>query len=1057
MNDHYLPLSDNIISQGEKLFGETFFKKAKKFLTLSKVCLSFVKESEGKYFIVSGIVKDDQSFECKIVYKHRLEGTDAGPLTSHCSCIYWNDKTHCPHTAAIFIFYFLHHLDLKISSDSHANAVIPTGHWTGVSPEQYGSIIVSPSKLIGAGPSATYPSLQYVLSNNKVANFPVPANFAGKIIIQFALQELFTGIDSEVVSIPQLSFAHAANDGETITEISLFENIYLFNWRDGMAFHLPSEVKDVIQKIRFLGQDIEAGRLIQLTTSPGFGDYFELVIQGIPLSSAQPVKITPQVTLAPSERNNNLDISIYFTDDNDKIYPPPLIFKVLTFSGGDLGSFKKKKNAYEFLLNLYESLANNNDAYKKNLFTSSKKNEWPIFVQYALEAPRHLEFDFKTTAYLECEHDLILGLLKALIANFGDQFFRFSSYLPENNELRYSVPTSTLFQGLMKFQTDTSVYGIPLFYNRQEIAKWSSRIRFERRSSTTKWFDLTMEISKEDLEIIQNLNPESGLVMSGDNLIMLTPDQLEIAKVIKKYMAQNTQREELNEGELSKFIIPFNRARIFELFELKKMGIDGALTPEDNEICEKLLALKEMPQYPLPEGLKGTLRPYQITGYNWLRFLHEYRLGACLADDMGLGKTLQTIAFLQSIYTKINKVIIICPVTILINWQKEFEKFSNIESMIYHGGERKIPENIKIIITSYGVMKKEADTTFRGHQFDIMILDEVQHLKNIRSLGAWAARKIEADFRICLTGTPVENDLAEFYNILDLAIPGVWGDLQFVRAASTEATRKFARKTAGPFILRRSKSQVLTDLPPKIENNVYLTMSDEEKFRYAQTLIDIKNRISGATSRKKYGEILRGLLKLRQNCLWQGPEKIDGKVVKNHKQIQSTKINFLIEQLEQIIEEGHQVIVFSQFTTYLDIIQGFVAEKHWKFSRIDGSQTLRTRQTQVDEFQAGKTNVFLISLKAGGVGLNLTAASYVFIMDPWWNPAVEAQAVDRAHRIGQKNTLTVYRPIIKDSVEEKVLELQESKKQLFQDLLPDDDEKLFSGRLTMDDFEQLFI
>ncbi|MBC7713417.1 MAG: SWF/SNF helicase family protein, partial [Rhizobacter sp.] len=177
----------------------------------------------------------------------------------------------------------------------------------------------------------------------------------------------------------------------------------------------------------------------------------------------------------------------------------------------------------------------------------------------------------------------------------------------------------------------------------------------------------------------------------------------------------------------------------------------------------------------------------------------------------------------------------------------------------------------------------------------------------------------------------------------------------------------------------------------------------------------------------------------------------------SYKNIDSTKIEFLMETLETIMEEGQQAIIFSQFTTYLDIIQHFFREKHWKFSRIDGSQSINKRQEQVDQFQSGKTPIFLISLKAGGVGLNLTAASYVFIMDPWWNPAVESQAIDRAHRIGQKNTLTVYRPIIKNSVEEKVLKLQEEKKQLFQDLLSsDDDDSVFSGKLTMKDFEMLF-
>ena len=349
-------------------------------------------------------------------------------------------------------------------------------------------------------------------------------------------------------------------------------------------------------------------------------------------------------------------------------------------------------------------------------------------------------------------------------------------------------------------------------------------------------------------------------------------------------------------------------------------------------------------------------------------------------------------------------------------------------------------------------MKREIDETFSDEHFDIVILDEVQHLKNIRSQGAYAARKISADFRICLTGTPVENDLAEFYNILDLSIPGIWGDLQFIRTSSNKKSRLLARKTAAPFILRRTKGQVLTDLPPKIENNVVLSFSKHEDDDYKNSLLRIKNKIQNAPSKKKYGEILRGLLELRQKCLWQ---KRTGEMTFREAMVDSSKIEFLMETLEQILEEGHQAIVFSQFTTYLDIIQKVISERHWKWARIDGTQTVKKRQSQVEIFQEGKAPVFLISLKAGGVGLNLTAASYVFIMDPWWNPAVESQAIDRAHRIGQQNTLTVYKPIIKGSVEEKVLELQAMKKELFKDLLPDDDETLFTGKLTMKDFESL--
>jgi len=221
-----------------------------------------------------------------------------------------------------------------------------------------------------------------------------------------------------------------------------------------------------------------------------------------------------------------------------------------------------------------------------------------------------------------------------------------------------------------------------------------------------------------------------------------------------QYEAENYEKiEKENEESISRFHIPFNKARIFELFELKKMGIDGALTAEEEAICFTLSTLKEMPLYPLPAYLEPILREYQKTGFHWLRFLYEHRMGACLADDMGLGKTIQAIALIKSLYDKINKVLIVCPVSIILNWEKEIQKFSDLNAFIYHGGSRNIEPTAKIILTSYGIMKKEAETTFKNECFDILIMDEVQHLKNIRSLGASSVRKINANFRICLTGT----------------------------------------------------------------------------------------------------------------------------------------------------------------------------------------------------------------------------------------------------------------------------------------------------------------
>lgn len=1046
MNDNNWNIPEKINSECKRFFSPSLIQGGLKYVKLSKVSISFKKGSPETYYIVSGLVRDDRAHETKIVYKKRLEDAPEGPFSSNCDCHHWSEKTHCAHVVGLFISY---HVSLYI--DDANNALSESGEAglppialntsLGVNVAEYGTILGGPHQLIGAPAAPTYSSLQYLLHNKKVVPFPLPQNFRGKLQIILNQDE-------------KIRFKFKTQEDESIPEISIFENLYIFNWRNGIVYHIPNELKILIQRIRlnqysYTINDV-LGNIQELELFP----QVEVFIDNIELSEIKTTRPKCRITLSPAQKKGLLHSSIEFYNEEDVLVTPNEYLSQFTFNTGILGHFKKKQEAYEFVLAVKDSLVNNSENYKKHIVSSSKKVKFQSLYAEIQKDRDHLVYDHGTRSLCLYDNHLTKKIFLAMIENFSDQFFRFASSDMELKVLKYDVQPSVIFQGLAEFHKAVALLGVEIFYDRQEISKWNSKIRFERRSSDTKWFDLELNIDDFDLSVIKDADLEAGMVLTKKGLILLTQEQKDLIRFMQKYTkyeAVDTQTEIDGSKSFKKFILPFNRARIFELFELKKLGIDGALSQEDLDLCDKLANMTEMPSYEVPSELKATLRPYQLTGYNWLRFLYEHKLGACLADDMGLGKTLQTITFLQSIYHKIDKVLIVCPVTILINWEREIEKFSEMSLHIYHGGAREIPEDKKIILTSYGVMKKESEAVFANINFDILVLDEVQHLKNVRSLGAFSARKINAGFRVCLTGTPVENDLSEFYNILDLSIPGIWGDLQFIRTSSNAKTRGIAKKTAGPFILRRTKTQVLHDLPPKIENNVYLELSELEKKRYQETMASIRTRIQASTAASKYGEILRGLLHLRQSCLWQNPNQAG-----DYSHIDSTKIEFLMETVETILEEGQQAIIFSQFTTYLDIIQTHFKEKHWKYSRIDGSQSIKKRQTQVEDFQSGKNPLFLISLKAGGVGLNLTSASYVFIMDPWWNPAVESQAIDRAHRIGQRNTLTVYRPIIKGSVEEKVLKLQEEKKALFADLLESDDDSTFSGKLSMKDFEMLF-
>ena len=1031
-------------------------QKGQSFYQDSKVSISFTKGTPETYYICSGLIRADRNYETKIVFKKRFVGTDTPPLTSQCNCINWTKESHCCHSVALFLSYH-HHLEqdkITPSEPENENPPLPMATNFGVTVHDYGTSINGPHFLLGSMPNSTYSSLQYLLHAKKIVNFPIPQSFEATLIIDIRTKETESDIE---LSNPKISYKIQYADESFEKKISIFEHLYIFNWSKGEVYQLEADLRELLRKIRIHGHMFSINDYIQLANHSTSKKLCTIVIDGKAFSEIPTVHPHGHIALTTNHaKKNHISFTITFIDEQNVPGPLPEFLQAFTFSEGMLSTFSRKKDAYQFLSSFNESIEHGIQSYKKDLIPSSKKRRWNELIDMTTSS----EFTKIYFSYREqlnfFDNTLMVKIFTSLYQNFGEMFFRFSQYNKRTHELTFQISMSNLFRGLTTFYSALAPFGISIYYNKNEIKKWNSRIRFERKSTFNSWFDLELHISNEDLEIIKNADLESGMALTSSGLVYLSTEQKELLKFVKRYtkyeakQIEKAKTDKTVEGEepkdeLNKFLLPFHRARIFELFELHKLGLDGALTEEEEQLCLNLASFKEIPETPISDHLVDVLREYQKTGHHWLSFLYKHRLGACLADDMGLGKTVQTISFLESIYEKMHKVLIICPVTLLLNWQKEIEKFSKMEFEIYHGGERHLSDDKKIILTSYGIMKKEVHTTFEKMKFDVIVLDEVQHLKNIRSQGAYAARQLNADFRICLTGTPVENDLAEFYNIMDLSIPGIWGDLQFIKTTSDKKSRLLARKTAKPFILRRTKDQVLSDLPPKIENTVYLEFKEKEDELYKNKLKEIQSRILLSTSKRKYGEILKGLLELRQSCLWRTDDP----------QVVSTKVEFLLETVEQLLEENHQAIIFSQFTTYLDIIQKEFDKRLWRYSRIDGSQTIKHRQKEVDRFQNGDNRLFLISLKAGGVGLNLTAASYVFVMDPWWNPAVETQAIDRAHRIGQLNTLNVYRPIIKNSVEEKILVLQDMKKKLFYDLLPENDDNYFTGKLSMKDFQDL--
>lgn len=474
---------------------------------------------------------------------------------------------------------------------------------------------------------------------------------------------------------------------------------------------------------------------------------------------------------------------------------------------------------------------------------------------------------------------------------------------------------------------------------------------------------------------------------------------------------------------------------------------------------EKLANFEKIEEKPLPKNFKGKLRPYQKAGYDWMCFLQEYNLGGCLADDMGLGKTVQTLALLQNQKENGNKIpsLLVMPTSLVYNWDLESRKFTpNLKVLLYTGTNRdKNFTNFSkydIIITSYGIVRIDLDL-LKIFRFNYIILDESQAIKNPTSNIAKAVMMLNSQYRLILTGTPLENSTLDLWTQMTFLNPGLLGSHSFFRneylipiekKGNTSKLKKL-NLLIKPFIMRRLKNQVATELPPKVEAIHFCEMTEEQENAYETAKSYYRNIILQSIDNKGINNsqivLLQGLTKLRQ--IANHPRMVD-----ENYEGDSGKLEEILSKIETATNEGHKVLVFSQFVKYLTIIRKYLNENEIKHAYLDGSTT--DRQAQVELFQENKEiKLFLISLKAGGVGLNLTAADYVFILDPWWNPAIEAQAVDRAHRIGQQNTVFTYKYITKNTVEEKILTLQKGKLKLANSLI--NSEESFTKSLSKED------
>jgi superfamily II DNA or RNA helicase len=615
-----------------------------------------------------------------------------------------------------------------------------------------------------------------------------------------------------------------------------------------------------------------------------------------------------------------------------------------------------------------------------------------------------------------------------------------------------------LFVDAMK-EMKIPVFGFEALKNfRFNTAKPSTQIHL---SSGLDWFDAKVELSFGGQrigisEIKKALANKQSFVQLQDGSLGILPDEW-----INRY----SLLFKVGEGRANKLRLSrFHLSVIDDLYEKRD---ETELSFELDEKYEALRNFKSIPEVDVPAELEDRLRPYQTSGYHWLNYLNMVGWGGILADDMGLGKTVQALSMFSH-YASTNgslKALVVCPTTLIYNWENEIKKFTpSLSWCIHHGSLRtRNPEDFNkanVVITTYGTLRSDIQLMMKI-LFDYVVLDESQAIKNPSSKVTKAACLLTAKNRLCMSGTPLQNNTFDVYAQMNFLNPGLLGSVEFFRNEFSTPIDKFGeqeqkdhlRKLLYPFILRRTKEQVAKDLPEKTETILFCEMEEAQRNVYEAYRNVYRDRIMGVIEGqgidKSQLTILQGLMKLRQIC--------DSPAILNEEEKypnHSIKLDELTREITENIGE-HKALVFSQFLGMLALIKEKLKENNISFDYFDGSTPPHERERAIQNFQNNEDcRVFLISLKAGGVGLNLTAADYVYIVDPWWNPAVEQQAIDRTHRIGQTKNIFAYRMICKDTIEDKILQLQERKRILAKELIADD--QTFVKSLSKEDVEYLF-
>ncbi|MFD1007465.1 DEAD/DEAH box helicase [Oceanisphaera ostreae] len=574
-----------------------------------------------------------------------------------------------------------------------------------------------------------------------------------------------------------------------------------------------------------------------------------------------------------------------------------------------------------------------------------------------------------------------------------------------------------------------------------------ARFDIELQDQHNSWFDFSLGLQLGDIKLdtmevigawLQADMPAELLLPIGDDWLRVDTQPL---WAIRDLLMELFDQKLLGQA----VTLPAFQAAQFQHLEL-----DDRQAPLTRAMMAQLQDFTGLQPVPVPAGLRAELRPYQQQGLDWLVFLHRYGFGGILADDMGLGKTLQALALLQHL-KETNQLqqpaMILAPTSLVGNWQHEAARFTpDLKVLVIHGPQRHAAfEQINdhdLVITTYPLLLRDHEH-YAQHHFSVLVLDEAQAIKNPTTKVAQQVRELKGGLHLCLSGTPLENHLGELWSLMDFVLPGLLGgrsrfNHSYRQPIENDGNRQRQQELGqrlAPFMLRRTKAEVATELPKKTEITQYVELQGKQRALYESIRVSMEKRLRTLVAQKgmarSHIEFLDALLKLRQAC-------IDPRLVKLEKAAnikEHAKLDWLADAIPRMIEEGRHLLVFSQFTEVLGLIEADLKQQNIAYSKLTGKT--RKRQEAIDRFQQGEVRVFLISLKAGGSGLNLTAADVVIHVDPWWNPAVENQATDRAHRIGQDKPVFVYKLVAADTVEERIQQMQQQKQALADALFSD--------------------